>query len=130
LSCGWGGVLTLASYKTFHGNILRDVYFICGVTAGTAIFSGFVIFSVVGFMAHTLGVEVSEVAAQVQRREDSLSHFIVLLRQVITILKDVCSRKKFSNFTGPLANGFLFVISYCPTKFFSSRKSVTFVQGI
>jgi len=64
LSCGWGGVLTLASYKTFHGNILRDVYFICGVTAGTAIFSGFVIFSVVGFMAHTLGVEVSEVAAQ------------------------------------------------------------------
>ena len=65
LSCGWGGVLTLASYKPFHGNILRDTYFITSVTAGTAIFSGFVIFSVIGFMAEALGKEVSDVAAEV-----------------------------------------------------------------
>jgi len=64
LSCGWGGVLTLASYKPFHGNILRDTYFITSVTAGTAIFSGFVIFSVIGFMAEALGKEVSDVAAE------------------------------------------------------------------
>jgi len=64
LSCGWGGVLTLASFKPFRGNILRDTYFITGVTAGTAIFSGFVIFSVIGFMAEALGKEVQEVAAE------------------------------------------------------------------
>ena len=55
----------MASYKGFHGNVLRDTYFITGVTALTAIFSGFVIFSVIGFMAESLGKEVSEVAAEV-----------------------------------------------------------------
>jgi len=64
LSCGWGGVLTLASYKSFRGDVLRDTYFITGVTAGTAIFSGFVIFSVIGFMAEALGKEVQDVAAE------------------------------------------------------------------
>lgn len=64
LACGWGGVLTLASYKQFHSNVVRETYLICGVTACTAIFSGFVIFSVIGFMAEELGVEVPDVVAQ------------------------------------------------------------------
>lgn len=65
LACGWGGVLTLASYKQFRSDIIRESYFICGVTAVTAILSGFVIFSVLGFMAEATGVEVDEVADQV-----------------------------------------------------------------
>lgn len=64
LACGWGGVLTLASYKQFRSDIIRESYFICGVTAVTAILSGFVIFSVLGFMAEATGVEVDEVADQ------------------------------------------------------------------
>jgi len=64
LACGWGGILTLASYKQFRSDIIRESYFICGVTAVTAILSGFVIFSVLGFMAEKTGVEVDEVAEQ------------------------------------------------------------------
>ena len=64
----------MASYKSFHGNVLRDTYFITGVTAGTAIFSGFVIFSVIGFMAHALDKEVEEVAAEVSYKMSILNN--------------------------------------------------------
>ena len=65
LACGWGGILTLASYKQFRSDIIRESYFICGVTAITAVLSGLVIFSVLGFMAESTGVSVEEVAEQV-----------------------------------------------------------------
>ena len=65
LACGWGGILTLASYKQFRSNIIWESYFICGVTAVTAVLSGLVIFSVLGFMAENTGVSVDEVAEQV-----------------------------------------------------------------
>lgn len=64
LACGWGGILTLASYKQFRSNIIWESYFICGVTAVTAVLSGLVIFSVLGFMAENTGVSVDEVAEQ------------------------------------------------------------------
>lgn len=64
LACGWGGILTLASYKQFRSDIIRESYFICGVTAITAVLSGLVIFSVLGFMAENTGVSVEEVADQ------------------------------------------------------------------
>jgi len=64
LSCGFGGVLTLASYNKFKNNCVKDTWFICVVTYLTAIFSGFVIFSVLGFMSFKLNKPIEEVASQ------------------------------------------------------------------
>lgn len=64
LSCGFGGVLTLSSYNKFKNNCIKDTWFICVVTYLTAIFSGFVIFSVLGFMSFKLNKPIEEVASQ------------------------------------------------------------------
>lgn len=64
LSLGWGGILTLASYKAYHTNVIRDTIMVTGITAFTAMFCGFVIFAVLGVMAEAIGVEVEDVASQ------------------------------------------------------------------
>lgn len=64
LSASWGGLITLASYNDFHNNILRDTMVVVLTNSATSIFAGFTIFSYLGFMAHTLNVNVEDVASQ------------------------------------------------------------------
>ncbi|KAF7660662.1 hypothetical protein LDENG_00276980 [Lucifuga dentata] len=64
LSIGFGGVTTLASYNNFHNNMLHDTVIVTLVNAGTSVFAGFAIFSILGHMAYFYGKPVGEVAQE------------------------------------------------------------------
>ncbi|CAH1796728.1 unnamed protein product [Owenia fusiformis] len=64
LSACWGGLITLASYNKFHNNCLRDAVFVAIGDCLTSIFGGFVIFAVIGYMAHVLKEDVGDVVRQ------------------------------------------------------------------
>ncbi|XP_054722878.1 sodium- and chloride-dependent GABA transporter 1-like [Uloborus diversus] len=58
---GFGSVINLGSYNKFHHNFYRDSIILCIVNPMTSILAGFVIFSVLGYMAHIQDIQVSEV---------------------------------------------------------------------
>ncbi|CAG7726590.1 unnamed protein product [Allacma fusca] len=57
-----GCMTALGSYNKFNHNFLRDCTWIVACNCGTSLYAGFVIFSVLGFMAQEQGVPISEVA--------------------------------------------------------------------
>ncbi|XP_050406480.1 sodium- and chloride-dependent GABA transporter 1 [Patella vulgata] len=61
MGIGWGGFTTMASYNKFNNNILRDSIIYCIVGEGTSFYAGFVVFSVLGFMSHKTGSNVSDI---------------------------------------------------------------------
>jgi SNF family Na+-dependent transporter len=61
---GWGGLIAFSSYNEFSNNFFRDAIIVSLADSFTSFFAGFVIFSIIGFMAHELGTPVSEAVSQ------------------------------------------------------------------
>ncbi|KAF9794732.1 hypothetical protein SFRURICE_017422, partial [Spodoptera frugiperda] len=64
VGAGFGVHLSYASYNTFHNNCYRDCLVTTLVNCFTSFFSGFVIFTYLGFMSHKQGVPISSVATE------------------------------------------------------------------
>ncbi|PSN39802.1 Sodium-dependent noradrenaline transporter [Blattella germanica] len=64
VGAGFGVHLSYASYNTFHNNCLRDCLVTTAVNCFTSFFSGFVIFTYLGFMSHKQGIPISNVATE------------------------------------------------------------------
>ncbi|KAF2354520.1 Sodium:neurotransmitter symporter, partial [Trinorchestia longiramus] len=62
LGPGFGVLLAFASYNKFHNNIYKDALVTSCINCCTSFVSGFVIFSVLGYMAHTTGDPIDKVA--------------------------------------------------------------------
>ena len=63
LGIGHGGLLTFSSYNKYSHNIYRDTMVIAAGTGVVSIFAGFVIFSILGHMAHVLDTDIDNVVA-------------------------------------------------------------------
>ncbi|XP_053214889.1 sodium-dependent serotonin transporter-like [Panonychus citri] len=63
LGPGFGVLLALSSYNKFDNNCLRDALFTSAVNCLTSFMAGFVIFSVLGYMANVMNKDVSNVVA-------------------------------------------------------------------
>ncbi|KAK6622530.1 hypothetical protein RUM44_002342 [Polyplax serrata] len=62
VGAGFGVHLSYASYNEFHNNCLRDCLITTSVNCFTSFFSGFVIFTYLGFMSYKHGIPISSVA--------------------------------------------------------------------
>ncbi|XP_068195987.1 sodium- and chloride-dependent GABA transporter 3-like [Antennarius striatus] len=56
-----GTLVVLSSYNDYKNNCYKDCFWLCLLNSGTSFVGGFVVFSVLGFMAHKLGVPVNTV---------------------------------------------------------------------
>ncbi|NP_001037362.2 sodium-dependent dopamine transporter [Bombyx mori] len=64
LGPGFGVLLAYASYNKYHNNVYKDAILTSVINSATSFVAGFVIFSVLGYMAHASGRDVQDVATE------------------------------------------------------------------
>ena len=64
LGPGFGVLLAYASYNKFHNNVYQDALLTSMINCGTSFLSGFVIFSVLGYMSCQSGRNIKTVASE------------------------------------------------------------------
>ncbi|KOB76428.1 Transporter [Operophtera brumata] len=64
LGPGFGVLLAYASYNKYHNNVYKDAILTSFINSATSFIAGFVIFSVLGYMAHASGRDVQDVATE------------------------------------------------------------------
>ncbi|OWF50839.1 sodium-dependent noradrenaline transporter-like [Mizuhopecten yessoensis] len=62
IGAGFGTHIAYASYNKFHNNCFRDCLITAGVNSFTSIFSGFVVFTFLGYMAARQNKDINDVA--------------------------------------------------------------------
>ncbi|XP_037777273.1 sodium- and chloride-dependent glycine transporter 2-like isoform X2 [Penaeus monodon] len=62
LGPGWGSLICFGSYNKFNNRCTRDALIVPVLNSSTSILAGFVVFSVLGFMAKRAGVSIEELA--------------------------------------------------------------------
>ena len=60
LGIGFGSQLILATYNKINNNTFRDGLLISLFNSGTSVYAGFVVFSVIGFLADSTGKEIED----------------------------------------------------------------------
>ncbi|KAI8128691.1 Sodium-dependent dopamine transporter [Lucilia cuprina] len=64
LGPGFGVLLAYASYNKYHNNVYKDALLTSCINSATSFVAGFVIFSVLGYMAHKSGQNIEDVATE------------------------------------------------------------------
>lgn len=64
LGPGFGTLLALSSYNKFNNNCYRDAVLTSSINCLTSFLAGFVIFSVLGYMAHVQNKSIEEVGLE------------------------------------------------------------------
>ncbi|XP_033481687.1 sodium- and chloride-dependent GABA transporter 2 [Epinephelus lanceolatus] len=75
-----GCLTTLGSFNKYNNNCYRDSFYLCLLNSGTSFVSGFAIFSVLGYMSHKQGVDISSVA------ESGPGLVFIVYPQAVTLL--------------------------------------------
>ncbi|KAH0954864.1 hypothetical protein HN011_010211 [Eciton burchellii] len=64
LGPGFGVLLAYASYNKYHNNVYKDALITSLINSATSFIAGFVIFSVLGYMARASGKSIQDVATE------------------------------------------------------------------
>lgn len=64
LGPGFGTLLALSSYNKFNNNCYMDAMLTATINCLTSLLAGFVVFSVLGYMAHRLNLSIEELAVE------------------------------------------------------------------
>lgn len=67
LGPGWGSLISFGSYNMFHNRSTRDAVTVPVLNCTASILAGFVVFSVLGFMAKRAGVSVEDLTVAGKR---------------------------------------------------------------